>query len=525
MLQGIRVLDLSRVIAGPYCAALLGDLGADVIKLERPGRGDDLRALRGNGRMSASFAAVNRNKRGIAVDLQKPEGARLAFDLARRADVVIENFLPGVAEKLGLGYAAVRAVNPAVVYASVTGFGQTGPLARKPGYNTIAQGMSGLMALTGMPGDPPTRVGGSVSDVAASYVTFGMVNAALVHRFRTGEGQHVDVSLVGASLGLLPDPVAIYFDTGERPKRAGNRIDFGRIHFAMEKVAKAGGIMVVHGEDEDLVQFNYERFREEGRLEGSNLHLVHTKLSELLAFRRTIALAKASGAGVYFVHVSAREGVESVAEARAQGLPVYGETLHQYACFTAEYYKTPRGFCSHTYPSLKFPEDQQALWDGLVRDGLSTLATDEYPTSLELKLKGRTIEDVTGGNVGAEARIGIGYTEGVVKRGMSLPRFADVTATNAARILGLYPKKGVIAPGSDADLVLIDPTIRKTLTRDDFHVTDYSPWEGWAVSGWPVLTLLRGKIIAERGRLLGSPSDGQWVSRRIDPAVLRRPVC
>ena len=218
MLQGIRVLDLSRVIAGPYCAALLGDLGADVIKLERPGRGDDLRALLGTGRMSASFAAVNRNKRGIAVDLQKPEGARLAFDLARRADVVIENFLTGVAEKLGLGYAAVRAENP-----SVTGFGQTGPLARKPGYNTIAQGMSGLMALTGMPGDPPTRVGGSVSDVAASYVTFGMVNAALVHRFRTGEGQHVDVSLVGASLGLLPDPTAIYFDTGERPKRAGNR--------------------------------------------------------------------------------------------------------------------------------------------------------------------------------------------------------------------------------------------------------------------------------------------------------------
>ncbi|HYB71611.1 MAG TPA: CoA transferase [Candidatus Bathyarchaeia archaeon] len=223
MLQGIRVLDLSRVIAGPYAAAMLGDLGADVIKLERPGRGDDLRAMRGNGRMSASFAAVNRNKRGIAVDLQKPEGARLAFDLARRADVIVENFLPGVAERLGLGYAAVRAVNPAVVYASVTGFGQTGPLARKPGYNTIAQGMSGLMALTGMPGDPPTRVGGSVSDVAASYMTFGMISAALVHRFRTGLGQHVDVSLVSASLGLLPDPVAIYFDTGERPRRAGNR--------------------------------------------------------------------------------------------------------------------------------------------------------------------------------------------------------------------------------------------------------------------------------------------------------------
>jgi len=223
MLRGLRVLDLSRVIAGPYCAALLGDLGADVIKLERPGRGDDLRALRGSGRMSASFAAVNRNKRGIAVDLQKPEGARLGVELARRADVIVENFLPGVADRLGLGYAAVRAVNPTVVYASVTGFGQTGPYARKAGYNTIAQGMSGLMALTGMPGDPPTRVGGSVSDVAASYMAFAMVNAALVHRFRTGEGQQVDVSLLTASLGLLPDPAAMYLETGERPRRAGNR--------------------------------------------------------------------------------------------------------------------------------------------------------------------------------------------------------------------------------------------------------------------------------------------------------------
>ena len=309
------------------------------------------------------------------------------------------------------------------------------------------------------------------------------------------------------------------------PKRAGNRIDFCRIHYAMEKVAPAGGLMVVHGEDEDLVQFNYERFREEKRMEGTNLHLVHTKLSESLAFRRTIALARVSGAAVYFVHTSAREGVEAVVEARGQGLPIYAETLHQYACFNAEYYKTPRGFCSHTYPSLKLPEDQQALWDGLVHGGISALATDEYPTNLELKLKGKTIEDVTGGNLGAEARMGIAWTEGVGRRGMSLPRFADVTATNAARILGLYPKKGAIAPGSDADIVLIDPTIRKTLTKDDFHVSDYSPWEGWPVTGWPVLTLLRGKVIAERGKLLGSTSDGRLLTRKIDGSILRRAAC
>src|SRR5881296_2243171 len=180
MLDGIRVLDLSRVIAGPYCATLMADLGADVVKVERPGRGDDLRAWRGSG-MSATFAAINRNKRGIAVDLQQPEGGKLVFELARRADVVVENFLPGVADKLGLGYTAVSAVNPAAVYVSVTGFGQDGPHARRAGYNTIA------------------------------------------HRLRTGRGQHLDVSLLASTLALLPDPVAHYFDSGQRPARVGNR--------------------------------------------------------------------------------------------------------------------------------------------------------------------------------------------------------------------------------------------------------------------------------------------------------------
>ncbi|HEX3175927.1 MAG TPA: CoA transferase [Methylomirabilota bacterium] len=222
MLAGIRVLDLSRVIAGPYCATLLGDLGADVVKIERPGRGDDLRSWRGSG-MSAAFAAINRNKRGVAVDLSHPDGARIALELARRADVIVENFLPGVADRLGLGYVAVRAVNPRVVYASVTGFGQSGPYAKRPGYNTIAQGMSGLMGLTGMDGHPPTRVGGSVADLAAALCAFGTVNAALVHRVRTGEGQYLDVNLLASTLSLLPDPVAHYFDSGVRPKRVGNR--------------------------------------------------------------------------------------------------------------------------------------------------------------------------------------------------------------------------------------------------------------------------------------------------------------
>ena len=309
------------------------------------------------------------------------------------------------------------------------------------------------------------------------------------------------------------------------PLRHPYRLDFGRIQLAMEKVAYHGGIMVVHAEDHDIVQFMYEKFREEKQTDGWLLPQVHNKLSEQLAFRRTIQLAAATGAGVYFVHTSAREGVEAVAEARARRLPIYAETLHHYTCFTAEDYKSPRGFCYHTYPSLKYPDDQAALWDGLVNDGVSTTATDEFPTSLELKLRGQDLENVTGGNLGAEARMGIVFTEGVQKRKMSLERFAEVTSTNAARILGLYPQKGVLAPGSDADIVLIDPAFSKKLVRDDFHVSDYSPWEGWSVQGWPVTTIRRGRVVVENRRLVVDERYGQLVRRKISPEVLRRPSC
>ena len=391
---------------------------------------------------------------------------------------------------------------------------------------------------------PGMACGGTTTHIDFCFVRPGteIADAIEQRRARWQGNSHVDyafhVTLCGAlpprAFDQIPEAIQAGFPSFKvfttdvlppHPRRPTFRLDFGRIQLAMERVARHGGLMVVHGEDDEIVQFNYERFRAEGRMDAANMHLVHTKLSELLAFRRTIALGRTTGAAVYFVHTSAREGVAEVAEARAAGLPVYAETLHQYACFDAEHYKTPRGLCAHTYPSLKLPEDREALWRGLVEDGVSTLATDEYPTPLAVKLQGRTIEDVTGGNVGAEARLGIAFTEGVVKRGMSLERFAAVTATNAARIFGLYPRKGVIAPGSDADFALIDPAVRKTLTRDDFHVADYSPWEGWAVSGWPVITVLRGRVLADHGRLSGDAPAGRLLPRKIDPAVLDRPVC
>jgi dihydropyrimidinase len=386
--------------------------------------------------------------------------------------------------------------------------------------------------------------GGTTTHIDFCFVRTGDdMPRAIEQRAARWKGQsHTDysfhVTLAGAlairQFDQIPEAIAAGFPTFKvfttdifppHPKRPSNRVDFGRIQLAMEKVAPRGGLMVVHAEDHDIVQFMYEKFREEKRMEGWNLPLVHNKLSEHLSFRRTINLAAATGASVYFVHTSAKEGVEAVAEARGAGLPIYAETLHHYACFTAEDYRTPRGYCYHTYPSIKYPEDQAALWDGLLSDAVSTTATDEFPTSLELKLRGKTIEDVTGGNLGAEARMGIVYTEGVVKRRMSLERFVAVTSANAARIHGLYPRKGAIAPGSDADLVLIDPSIHRPLTRQDFHVSDYSPWEGWEVRGWPVTTILRGKVIVDRGRLTGDTSDGRLIPRKIDGAVLRRPAC
>jgi dihydropyrimidinase len=306
------------------------------------------------------------------------------------------------------------------------------------------------------------------------------------------------------------------------PPRRSYKMDFGRIGHLMQKVAAAGGIMVVHGEDDDLVQFNYELFSKQGRTAGANLHLVHSKLSEQLSFARTVQLARAIGAAVYFVHVSALEGVDIVERSRARGLPVYGETLHQYLCHTADEYANEGGFAFHTYPSVKLQADQDALWRGLLEGGLSTVGTDEFPTSREVKLMGSTIEDVTGGNLGAEARMGIVYSEGVGRRGMSLQRYVEVTSTNAARILGLYPRKGVIQVGSDADLAILQTDQRRRLTRADFHVADYSPWEGWEISAWPTTTILRGRVLVDNGKLFGQPGDGEFIPRKIDRAMLER---
>lgn len=222
-LNGIRVLDLTRVLAGPFATMLLGDLGADVIKVERPGEGDETRQLppMRDGE-SHYFLSVNRNKRGIVIDLKKAAGAKLAMELARVSDVVIENFRPGVTARLGLDYESVRRVNSEVVYCSISAFGQNGPMAGRSAFDIAMQAMGGVMSVTGEAGGRPLRSGLPLADLGTGLFAAIGVLAAVVEKQRTGRGQLVDVAMFDAMAGLLTQYAERYFMTGESVRPVGN---------------------------------------------------------------------------------------------------------------------------------------------------------------------------------------------------------------------------------------------------------------------------------------------------------------
>ena len=229
-LDGIRILDLSRVLAGPFCTQMLADLGAEVIKVERPGVGDETRAwgppwVRGPGGAdtteSAYYLCANRNKRSVTVDFSRPRGVALVKRLLARSDVLVENFKVGGLAKFGLGYAQLREAFPRLVYCSITGFGQTGPYAHRPGYDMMAQGMGGLISITGEPGRPPSKVPVAVNDVMAGMYTAVALLSALRHRDSTGEGQRVDVGLLDVQVSWLANVASNYLVGGKVPRRLG----------------------------------------------------------------------------------------------------------------------------------------------------------------------------------------------------------------------------------------------------------------------------------------------------------------
>lgn len=223
-LAGVRVLDLTRVLAGPFCTMMLGDMGAEVIKVEEPGKGDDTRRWPPFvGGEATYFMAVNRGKKSLTLNLKTPEGLDILRRLARKSDVVVENFRPGTMDRLGIGYRALRRLNPRLVYCSISGFGESGPEAHRAGYDLIVQGESGIMDLTGFPDGPPVKVGNSIADLVAGMAAAHGIVLALLARTRTRRGQKVEIGMLDVMASLLTYQAGIYLNTGGRPTRRGNQ--------------------------------------------------------------------------------------------------------------------------------------------------------------------------------------------------------------------------------------------------------------------------------------------------------------
>ncbi len=344
------------------------------------------------------------------------------------------------------------------------------------------------------------------------------------HLMLHGGVPHDQLAEIAEAIGAGHASVKI-FTTDITPSRRGRMLNFGDIWEVLKVVAATGGIAAIHAEDNDIVMHMYEKLIREDRVAFEHMAEVHNTLSEDLAFNRIIRLAEnVPGAALYMMHVSASAGVRAIRDSRARGFPIYGETLHQYLLYTAEDYKAPNGQIYHTYPSIKYQADQDDLWRGMAAGSLHSVATDEVCCPLRIKTQGKRIDDATGGNSGVEPRLSLMYTQMVEKRGWSLEKFVDLTSANIAKIMGMYPRKGAIAVGSDADIVLLDPAAKRVLTASMLHETDYTPWEGWEVAVWPAYTFLRGKIVAERGEFRGDVADGKWIERKIDPALLKGPV-
>jgi formyl-CoA transferase len=223
-LAGMRVLDVSQVMAGPFCCMLLGDLGADVIKVEAPEGGDQTRGAMGfklKGSDSLGFLNMNRNKRSIAIDLKTDAGRAVFYKLAKTADVIVENYRPGVMKKLGIDYETMKSINPGLIYASISGFGQTGPWADRPGFDLIAQAAAGIMSITGHPDGPPAKSGVPVTDIGCSLFALYAILSAYIGRQKSGEGQYIDASLYEAGIAFAIWDISEFWGTGKVPQRIG----------------------------------------------------------------------------------------------------------------------------------------------------------------------------------------------------------------------------------------------------------------------------------------------------------------
>ena len=317
-LDGITVLDLTRVLSGPYCTMMLGDMGARVIKVEQPGRGDDTRGwgppfLEGE---SAYFMSINRNKESVTINLKHPEGRRVLDTLIERADVLVENFRPGTLDRLGLGYRDLAERRPDLVYCSISGFGQTGPRRREPGYDAVLQGEGGLMSITGDEDTPAYRLGVAIADIISGMFSAWGVAVALLARHRTGRGQLVDVGMLDSVAAVLTYQAGIYFATGQAPVRLGNRHPTITPYETLE--AADGDLVVACGNDQLWMSFcrvlGLDGVADDDRFRTNKDRVAHREELRPLLVER----------------LRTRNAAEWLADLKAAGIPCGGvRDLHQ----------------------------------------------------------------------------------------------------------------------------------------------------------------------------------------------------
>jgi dihydropyrimidinase len=302
------------------------------------------------------------------------------------------------------------------------------------------------------------------------------------------------------------------FSSGDNPTGGSLYSDDGRIWGVMSRAARLGAIVMVHCEDDSITDYNLHCLYRDGKQQASNIHLARTGLTEEAAINRVLLLSRRSNAPLYVCHISSREGVEAVAEAQGKREPVYGEALHNYLTFTSEEYAREDGPLYHTYPGLKGREDRAALWSGLREGIIHSLSSDDFTLPRADKLAGQNADNVTGGHNGIETRMGVFYSEGVQRGKVSVNKFVELTSEAPARLFGLFPRKGAILPGSDADIVLLDPGLSHEIRQDELHSDcDYSVWDGWRCDGYPVTTILRGQVLVEDRRWVGPEGAGRFV--------------
>ena len=297
----------------------------------------------------------------------------------------------------------------------------------------------------------------------------------------------------------------------------------------INKVAEAGGMSVIHAEDDAIAVWNTKRHLREGKTHGAYIAETRDALVEEAAVRRVMLLCERAGSPLYILHMAAGAGVAALAEGRAKGLPFYGETLTPYLSFTSEklWDDEGRGLLWNNYPTIKSQADQDRLWEAVADNGLQVISSDHFSltSSDRFEKMGITVDSLQAGQSGVELRIPVIFHLGVQEGRLSLNRFVELISTNPAKIMGLYPRKGILAVGSDADIVIIDPNRTWTVRWEDLHmIADFSCWEGWELRGKVTTTILRGSVVVENERFVGSKSGGRFVPRALLPKLIGRPA-